>query len=329
MLNNRIKSIKNYNYDLVMGYLANYESINQMYTAYKNYSSMILSWADNRDLLKAPTYKSSFSDYLKDKSIRNGKEYSDNYIYSACLFARDFFRYCKAVLPEEDTESLTEFWMKNIVPGRISSQRLSLSWITDEDLLSVMNFKTDERRLRRAQTAILLTALTGMSRVALLSIPIKEIDFTKLLVYQYPERGVYTEKLVSGTTHIFPDMMIVEYLQKFTDEMKSEVPEDSTWYMRLSRHGKPLYSKFGPVTLENKKEAYAFATAPYGKLKEDMTKISNICKIPRITMSIAQNTFIKKCLRNKIGPNIVNEISQDLLFRSSRPVKQCIKLLEL
>ena len=95
MLNNRIQSIKNHNFDLVMSYIENYEKIDQMHYAYKNYSSLILKWADNRDILQAPKFRLTLEDYLKEKYKKDGEHYSNNYIYSACVFARDFFRYCK------------------------------------------------------------------------------------------------------------------------------------------------------------------------------------------------------------------------------------------
>ena len=327
MLNNRIKSKKNHNYDLVLSYLENYEKIDQLYGAYKNYSSLMLCWADSRDLLQAPKYRSAFADFIEEKGKQNGRQYSSNYIYSACLYARDFFRYCKAVLPEEDTESITDFWLKNMVPSRESAQRLSFDFLTDDNLKSIMNLKAEQRRLKRAQAAVLLTSVTGLSRGALLSVPIKGIDFDRLLVYQYPELGVYTEKLASGTTHIFPECEIIEFLKKYTEEIKKEVPDESTWYVRFSRHGQPQPVRFESITSENQKDVYSLVTAPYGKLKEDLAKIGELCRIPKITMTIAQNTYIFKRLRCDSTPDSVNKITQDLLFRNTRPVKQCLKFL--
>ena len=328
MPSNRIKAIKNHNIDLLMTYLENYNEINQMHGAYKNYTSMILGWAGDRDILKAPEFRLTFAEYLKEKSSQSGKQYAENYVYSACLFARDFFRYCKSVLPEEDTEILSDFWVKNIVPGRSSAKRLSFNWLTEENLVSIMELKTDQERLRRAQAAILLASITGMTRVSLLSIPIKEIDFSNLLVYQYPERGVYTEKSASGTTHIFPDYRIIDFLNDYRNKLLNVVPDESTWYVRLSRHGIPQPVKFGPITPENQKDAYLFAIAPYGKLKEDLSTISRLCKIPQITMTIVQNTFIFRRLKCGASQNDICCITQDLLLRSDRAVKQCLKYLQ-
>ena len=326
-VNTLITSIRNHNYDLVMDYLGNYETIDQMHGAYKNYASHILNWAGDRDILRAPKFRLDILHYLNNKSGKSDKPLSDNYIYAVCLFTRDFFRYCKCVLPEDDTEAITENWINNLVPIRSSYKRLSFNWLSDIDLHKILCLEPEQPRLERAKASILLTCVTGMSRGALLSIPIKEIDFTNLLINQYPEKGVYTEKLASGTTHIYPDNKIIDYLETYTNKLKYIISDDSPWYVRFSKHGKPQEIKFGPITHENQKDAYKFILAPYSKLKEDILTISKLCGIPQITLSIAQNTYIYKMLKSKSGDNIAEEVSQDLLFRNSRPIKQCLKLL--
>ena len=327
MLNNGIKYIETHNEDLVSDYLKNYEMIGQMYGAYRNYASLLLSWADGRDLLRAPRFRTDFPGYLYKKREKIGRQYSENYVYSACLFVRDFFRYCKAVLPIEDTKMISDHWLMSLVPKRSSAKRLSFIWLADEEIEKIMNYRFDQNRLRRAQAAILLSSVTGMSTAALLSIPIKEIDFDKMLVYQYPERGVCTEKLVSGTTHIFPDEEIIGFLKCYTEELKKVSTEDCTWFIRISRHGVPLPVKFGEITDDNQKEAYKFALAVYGRLKEDLMRISEACKIPKITLSIAQNTFIYHRLKSSNDPDSVDRLAQDLLLKDPAPVRQCLKLL--
>ena len=327
MLNNRIKSIKSHNENLVWDYLSNYEAIDRMHGAYKNYASLMLGWADGRDLLRAPKFRVNFPQYLSDKSGNTGKPYSENYVYSTCLFVRDFFRYCKTVLPEEDTELISDYWLKNLVPQRSSSKRLSFSWLKDEDLQKIMDHRFEQNRLKRAQAAILLSAVTGMSRSALLTIPIREIDFDKLLVYQYPERGVCTEKLACETSHMLPIPEIIDFLKSYTDEIKKVSPDDCTWFLRFSRHGSPQPVKFGAITEENHKEAYKFALSPYGRLKEDLVKISDFCKIPKISLSIAQNTFIYRRLMIDSSTESIKKIAADLLIKDIAPIRQCKKLM--
>lgn len=202
------------------------------------------------------------------------------------------------------------------------------TWINDENLLKIMRFPFEQDRLKRAQAAILLSSVTGMSRAALLSIPIKEIDFNKLLAYQYPERGVCTEKLASGITHIFPDEEIVWFLKHYTEGLKKVSPEDCTWFIRYSRHGVPQPAKFGQITEDNQNEAYKFALAPYGRLQEDLVKISEACNIPKVTLSIAQNTYIHKRLLLSNDQESVDRLVQDLLLKDPAPIKQCLKLLD-
>ena len=327
MLDNRIKSIKSHNENLVWDYLGNYEAIDRMHGAYKNYASLMLGWADGRDLLRAPKFRVNFPQYLSDKSINTGKPYSENYVYSSCLFARDFFRYCKTVLPEEDTVLISDYWLKNLVPQRSSSKRLSFVWLKDEDLQRIMDHPFEQNRLKRAQAAILLSAVTGMSRSALLTIPIRDVDFHKLLVYQYPERGVCTEKLACGTSHMLPIPGIIDFLKSYTDGIKKVSPDDCTWFLRFSRHGSPQPMKFGAITDENHKEAYKFALSPYGRLKEDLVKISEACRIPKISLSMAQNTFIYRRLMIDSSTESMKKIAADLLIKDIAPIRQCKKLM--
>lgn len=327
MLDNRIKSIKSHNENLVLDYLSNYEAIGQMHGAYKNYASLLLGWADGRDLLRASKFRVNFPQYLSNKPGNAGKPYSDNYVYSSCLFARDFFRYCKTVLPEEDTELISDYWLKNLVPQRSSSKRLSFEWLKDVDLQRILEHQFEQNRLKRAQAAILLSAVTGMSRSALLTIPIREIDFEKMVVLQYPERGVCTEKLVAGTTHILQKPEIIDFLKSYTDELKKVSPSDCTWFLRFSRHGSPQPVKFGTITEENHKDAYKFALSPYGRLKEDLVNISEACKIPKISLTIAQNTFIYQRLVIGNSTESMKKIAADLLVKDIAPIRQCKKLI--
>ena len=327
MLDNRIKSIKSHNENLVLDYLSNYEAIGQMHGAYKNYASLLLGWADGRDLLRASKFRVNFPQYLSNKPGNAGKPYSDNYVYSSCLFARDFFRYCKTVLPEEDTELISDYWLKNLVPQRSSSKRLSFEWLKDVDLQRILEHRFEQNRLKRAQAAILLSAVTGMSRSALLTIPIREIDFEKMVVLQYPERGVCTEKLAAGTTHILQKPEIIDFLKSYTDELKKVSPSDCTWFLRFSRHGSPQPVKFGTITEENHKDAYKFALSPYGRLKEDLVNISEACKIPKISLTIAQNTFIYQRLVIGNSTESMRKIAADLLVKDIAPIRQCKKLI--
>lgn len=164
------------------------------------------------------------------------------------------------------------------------------------------------------------------------SIPIYRPRVIKMLVSfdvlaPYPERGVCTEKLASGITHIIPGEEIIGFLNRYTEELKKVSPEDCTWCIRYSRHGVPHPMKFGPITEENHNEAYKFALAPYGRLKEDLVKVCEACKIPKITLSIAQNTYIYKRLLSSNDPESVEILADDLLLKDPAPLKQCKKLI--
>ena len=85
--------------------------------------------------------------------------------------------------------------------------------------------------------------------------------------------------------------------------------------------------KFDAITDENHKEAYKFALSPYGRLKEDLVKISEACRIPKISLSMAQNTFIYRRLMIDSSTESMKKLAADLLIKDIAPIRQCKKLM--
>ena len=262
--------IQNYNRELIGSYIDKYREIGQMYDSYENYAKLILSWVGTRNILEAPKINYGISDFMINTLRNNGKAYSDAYIYSTALFTRDFFKYCKAVLPVEDTKLITKDWLKTLVPQRKTAKRNSFCWLSDEDLQKILRMEPENFRIRRTQAALLLASVTGMCRTAVLTVPIGEINFIRMTVNQFPERGVYTEKLRSGVTHIFQDQEIINLLLKYTETVKDASSKNDAWFARMNRHGDLQPASFGPIDEDNRQEAYKFALAPYGRVKDDL-----------------------------------------------------------
>ena len=320
--------VQNYNHELIGSYIDKYREIGQKYDSYDNYAKLILTWVGNRNILEAPKINYGISDFMNETSRKNGMSYSDAYIYSTALFTRDFFKYCKAVLPAQDTKLITKEWLKTIVPHRKTAKRNSFSWLSDEDLQKILLMKPENFRIRRAQAALLLSSVTGMCRTAVMTVPIGEINFRKMTVNQSPERGVYTEKLRAGITHIFSDHEIIKFLQKYTEMVRAVSSKTDTWFARMNRHGDLQPVSFGPIDEDNKQEAYKFALAPYGRVKDDLKMISDLCGLPNLTLTMAQNTFIYRCLMIDNSPESMKKIAADLLIKDIAPIRQCKKLME-
>ncbi len=319
--------IQNHNRELVESYLDMYRDFDRMYGSYENYAGLILDWAGARDLLDAPKFSSGISDFMHGKKQKNGNPYSDAYIYSAALFTRDFFKFCRGTLPKIDTALITKEWLKTIVPKRKTAKRASFRWLTECELQMILQIQPENFRIRRTLAALLLSSVTGMTRTAVLTVPIGEINFKKMIVNQFPSRGVYTEKLRSGTTKIFPNPEIIDYLKTYTEAVKSVSSKEHTWFARMNRHGDILPASFGPIDEENKQEAYNFALAPYGRVKDDLKEIGDSCGLSALTLSMAQNTFIHRRLLQDSSPKGMKEIAADLLIKDIAPVRHCWKLM--
>ena len=320
--------VQNYNRELIGSYIEKYREIGQMYDSYDNYAKLILNWVGTRNILEAPKINYGISVFMTDTLRNNRKAYSDAYIYSTALFTRDFFKYCKAVLPESDTKLITKEWLKTIVPQRKSAKRNSFCWLSDEDLQKILLMEPESFRIRRTQAALLLASVTGMCRTAILTVPVSEINFRKMIVNQLPEQGVYTEKLRSGVTHIFPDQEIISILQKYTEMIRDALSKNDAWFARMNRHGDLQPAFFGPIDEDNKQAAYKFALAPYGRVKDDLKMIGNICGLPNLTLTMAQNTFIYRRLMIDSSPGSMKKIASDLLIKDIAPIRQCKKLME-
>ena len=161
-----------------------------------------------------------------------------------------------------------------------------------------------------------------------MTVPIGEINFRKMTVNQFPERGVYTEKLRSGITHIFPDQEIISLLQEYTELVKDVSSKNDTWFARMNRHGDFQPASFGPIEEDNKQEAYKFALAPYGRVKDDLKMIWDLCGLPNPTLTMAQNTFIYRRLMIDSSQGNMKKIAADLLIKDIAPIRQCKKLME-
>lgn len=320
--------VQNYNRELIGTYIDKYREIGQMYDSYENYAKLILNWVGAHNILEAPKMNYGISDFMTDTLRNNGKVYSDAYIYSTALFTRDFFKYCKAVLPESDTKLITKEWLKTIVPQRKSAKRNSFCWLSDEDLQKILRTEPESFRIRRTQAALLLASVTGMCRTAVLTVPVGEINFRKMIVNQFPERGVYTEKLRSGITHIFPDQEMISLLQEYTETVRNSSSQNDTWFARMNRHGDLQPASFGPIDEDNKLEAYKFALAPYGRVKDDLKMIGDLCGLPNLSLTMAQNTYIYRRLMIDSSQGNMKKIAADLLIKDIAPIRQCKKLME-
>ena len=104
--------------------------------------------------------------------------------------------------------------------------------------------------------------------------------------------------------------------------------KNDTCFAKRNRHGDLQPASFGPIDEENKQEAYKFALAPYGRVKDDLKMIGDLCGLPYLTLSMAQNTFIYRRLMIDSSPEGMKKIAADLLIKDIAPIRQCKKLME-
>lgn len=323
----RSELINERNEDLARAYLNLYAERNQLHGAYNNYASILLDWSFGKDILTAPKFDKNLETYLKERQEKTGKIFTENYTYSISLFIRDFFRFCISELPEFETSCLTEEWIDSIVIQRSSSERTEFDWLTDKDIERILDFKTDNKRLLRTKAAVLFSVVTGASRAAVMTIPISEINFKRLIVNQDPAKGVYTEKLISRKTKMINDQQILSFLEEYTNSLTKFVPKNSAWFMRYSKNGHPLPYFPAAINEENRPLLYKKAISSYSKLRDDLIQLAELCEILKMSMTTAQNTYIYKRLKSDSSKKNMKDIAFDMLMKDTTPIRVCYRLM--
>lgn len=237
---------------------------------YEAYESLILDWAGNKALNKAPLFKETFPEYLNNCTGPKGKPYSSEYIKGACGYARRFFDWARD--NDKDFKPMKGAWIKTITPIKRPGKLQDASYYTREELEKICAVRPTNLRMQRMIAAIAFLLLSAMRISAFLTLPIKNVFITAKTIKQTPEDGVCTKGNKAAVTSLLRISSLLKIVKDWDALVREKCPENSSWYARLDHKGEFDPRIIEPMTTENadylKKKARNYRSLFYKDLKD-------------------------------------------------------------
>ena len=245
--------ILRHNYELLSTYrkeLKNTKQVNGLtLETYEYYESLILDWAGNKPLDKAPSFKTTFPEFLSKQNNPKGKPYSAEYMKGACSYARRFFEWARD--NEKDFKSMKGSWIKTITPIKRPGSLPDVKYYTKEELEKICEVVPVNRRMQRMIAAIAFLLLSGMRISAFMTLPIKNVSIMAKTIVQNPEDGVCTKGNKAAVTTLLKISKLIEIVKAWDALVREHCPENSSWYARLDQNGEFDPRTIEPMTSEN------------------------------------------------------------------------------
>ena len=247
----------------------------------KNYESrnnLILDWAGEQPLAKAPSFEVSFPKYLIAQRNSKDKPYSAEYMKGCCSYARRFFRWARS--NKKRYKQIPEEWIAKIKPEKTIEGVNEIVFYTLEEVQRICELNPESMRLRRAIAALAFLLLSGMRISAFLTLPIKDVNLDSYTVRQLPSDGVCTKYNKAAVTTLLINSKLMRIIREWDDMVRSQCSPDCSWYARLDSTGRLDPKNVLPMTVENKDELKKKALYPYSGFCKDLKKV---CKMAGVT----------------------------------------------
>ncbi len=240
--------------------------------------NLIIGWAGEQPLTKAPSFEVSFPKYLIAQRNNKNRPYSAEYMKGCCSYARRFFKWARD--HKKGYKQIPEEWIAKITPEKTIEGVNEIVFYSLEEVQLICKLEPESMRLRRAIAALAFLLLSGMSISAFLTLPIKDVNLDSYTVRQLPSDGVCTKYNKAAVTTLLINSKLMRIIREWDDMVRSQCPPDSTWYARLDNTGRLVPKTVVPMTVENKDELKKKALYPYSGFCKDLRKI---CKMAGVT----------------------------------------------
>lgn len=271
------KMILRDNYTLLQKYLENLKNKGQCSKStrdiYNAYNALILEWADEEPLKKAPSFEKTFQIFLSEKLNNDGAPYSYSYIKAACSYARRFFYWARD--HDKGLKGITADWIDSIVPLRKIDEVKEIHYYTLDEVKRICALKPENLCEQRTIAALAFLILSAMRIAAFFTLPIKNIRFSndKIFIRQSPKDGVCTKNNKAANTSTFMCSELMKVVREWDALVRSHCPANTSWYARLDKDGNFDPREIIPMTVENADELKAKARNPYKNFCEDLKVI--------------------------------------------------------
>lgn len=245
---------------------------------YEAYSNLILNWAAEQPLTKAPSFEVPFPKYLINQLNSKNRHYSSEYMKGCCSYTRRFFKWARD--NKKGYRKIKEEWIMKINPEKTIDGVQEIDFYSLDKVLRICELKPDSMRIRRAIAALAFLLLSGMRISAFLTLPIKDVNLDAHTVRQLPADGVCTKYNKAAITTLLVNTKLMKIIREWDDLVRAQCPPESSWYARLDNTGKFVPRMIVPMTIENKDELKMKAIYPYSGFCKDLRKI---CKMAGVT----------------------------------------------
>lgn len=190
----------------------------------------LLVWLDDSPVWLAPKIKPSFPEYIKDHGHGGFSAVYSRKILGA---AHRFIIWLVKHYPQYE-KSLPVAWADTLIPIRIQTDDNEHEFVSLEEIIAISKAPVETIRDRRIQAAAVFWFLTGIRVGAFVTLPIRAIDLSKRIIYQWPSLGVNTKFNKKGTTHILDIPYLFKVIQAWDEEVRTHLPDTSFWFAPLS-----------------------------------------------------------------------------------------------
>ena len=245
---------------------------------YEAYDSLVLDWAEDKPLSKAPEFEITFPKFLISQRNANNESYSAEYMKGICGYTRRFFEWARD--NKKDYRNITGEWIKMIKPEKNIEGVHEILFYTLDDVQRICDLKTDNMRLRRVIAALAFLLLSGMRIAAFFTLPIKDVNLDSHTVRQLPTDGVCTKYNKAAITTLLINSKLMRVIKDWDDLVRSQCPLNSSWYARLDCDGNFDPRFIVPMTVDNKDELKKQARYPYRDFCRDL---KTVCEMAGVT----------------------------------------------
>ena len=246
--------------------------------SYEKRNNLILKWAGEQPLSKAPSFEVTFPKYLIAQRNSKNKPYSDEYMKGCCSYTRRFFKWARD--NKKGYQRIPEEWIAKITPEKSIEGVNEIDFYSLEEVKRICDLEPESMRLRRAIAALAFLLLSGMRISAFLTLPIKDVNLDNYTVRQLPADGVCTKYNKAAVTTLLINSKLMKIIREWDDLVRSQCSPDSSWYARLNSTGRLDPKNVVPMTIDNKDELKRKALYPYSGFCKDLRKI---CKMAGVT----------------------------------------------
>lgn len=192
---------------------------------------MLLLWADDTSLTRAPAIRPSYPDYLA-RQRRDGEPLSASTQEAFVSMARVFFTWAVAAHPRR-YRRITALWLDALRPVRAKTGVKERQAYDADDVRALLAVDDDRLTTRRTKAAVAMLFLSGMRIGAFVTLPIKAVDVDAREIKQWTSLGVKTKFSKSATTFLLDIPDLLEVVRSWDALMRAECDLEEMWYPNI------------------------------------------------------------------------------------------------